>query len=89
MPINIYNQTNFENIDYLCDGIWDLPIQIIALENWLRTNGILLSKSSYVADIGFNIRKDATGGGDVINSASMKIMSDIGMNIFLSEYPTD
>ena len=89
MPINIYNQTNFENIDYLCDGIWDLPIQIIALENWLRTNGILLSKSSYVADIGFNIRKDATGGGAVINSASMKIMSDIGMNIFLSEYPTD
>ncbi|MBK9719765.1 MAG: hypothetical protein IPO85_20060 [Saprospiraceae bacterium] len=87
MPINIYNQTNNEKLDWLCDDVWDLPNQIHTLEKWLRTKGISLPKSSYVADIGFAIRKDATGGGAVLNSETMKIMSDIGMDIFLSEYP--
>nr|WP_319509618.1 hypothetical protein [uncultured Draconibacterium sp.] len=87
MPINIYNQTTNEKLEWLCDDIWDLPNQIDTLEKWLRTKGTLLPKSSYVADIGFDIRKDATGGGAVINSESMKIMGDIGMDIFLSEYP--
>jgi hypothetical protein len=87
MPINIYNQTNFEKLDLLCDDVWDLPNQIGTLEKWVKTKGILLPKSSYVADIGFDIRKDATGGGAVLNSETMKIMSEIGMDIFLSEYP--
>ena len=87
MPINIYNQTNHEKLDWLCDDVWDLPNQIATLEKWVKTKGILLSKSSYVADIGFDIRKDASGGGAVLNSETMKIMSDIGMDIFLSEYP--
>jgi len=87
MPINIYNQTNNEKLEWLCDNVWDLPNQIDTLEKWLRTKGVLFPKSSYVADIGFDIRKDVTGGGAVINSDSMKIMSDIGMDIFLSEYP--
>jgi len=87
MPINIYNQTNNEKLDWLCDDVWDLPNQINTLEKWLRTKGFSLPKSSYVADIGFDIRKDATGGGAVLNSETMKIMSDIGMDIFLSEYP--
>jgi len=87
MPINIFNQTNYERLDWLCDDIWDLPNQIESLEKWLRTKGIKLPHSSYVADIAFDIRKDASGGGAVLNSESMKIMGDIGMNIFLSEYP--
>lgn len=87
MPINIYNQTNYEKLDWLCDDVWDLPSQIDILDKWLRKEGVLLPKSSYVADIGFDIRKDANGGGAVISSESMKIMSDIGMDIFLSEYP--
>lgn len=87
MPINIYNQTTYEKLDVLCDDIWDLPNQIDALEKWLKTKGILLPRSSYVADIGFDIRKEANGGGAVINSKSMQIMGDIGMDIFLSEYP--
>lgn len=87
MPINIYNQTSNEKIDWLCDDVWDLPNQIDTLEKWLRTKGASLPKSSYVADIGFDIQKDSSGGGAVINSESMKIMSDIGMDIFLSEYP--
>ena len=87
MPINIYNQTNNEKLDWLCDDVWDLPNQIDTLEKWVKTKGILLPKSSYVADIGFDIRKDATGGGAVLNSETMQIMGDIGIDIFLSEYP--
>jgi len=87
MPINIYNRTSDEQLDWLCDDVWDLPNQIDTLEKWLKSKGANFAKSSYVADIGFNIRKEATGGGAVLSSESMKIMGDIGMDIFLSEYP--
>ncbi len=87
MPISIYNRSNHEKLDWLCDDVWDLPNQIDKLEKWVKTKGVSLPKSSYVADIGFDIRKDASGGGAVLNSETMKIMSDIGMDIFLSEYP--
>jgi len=86
MPINIYKD-DYDRIDYLCEDIWDLPSQIKSLEEWLKTKGILLPKDSYVADIGFDIRKDAAGGGAVLNSESMKIMGKIGMDIYFSEYP--
>lgn len=88
MPINIYNQENNERLEWLCEDVWDLPNQIDTLEKWLTTKGIKLPKDSYVADIGFDIRKEATGGGAVLTSKSMKIMGDIGMDIFFSEYPT-
>ena len=88
MPIDIYNYIDSEKIDWLCDDTWELPDQIDALENWLKLKGINLPKGEYVADIGFDIRKDATGGGGVLSSASMKIMGEIGMNIYFSEYPT-
>ncbi|HEY5916376.1 MAG TPA: hypothetical protein VIU13_03210 [Chryseolinea sp.] len=42
--------------------------------------------NKYVADVGFAIRKDASGGGAVLNSESMKILGDIGMDIYFSEY---
>lgn len=87
MPISIYNQANHEKLDWFCDDVWDLPNQIDTLEKWVKTKGVSLPKSSYVADIGFDVRKDASGGGAVLNSETMKIMSDIGMDIFLSEYP--
>jgi len=41
-----------------------------------------------VADIGFDIKKDAIGGGGVLNSKSMKIMGEIGMDVYFSEYPS-
>ncbi len=87
MPVNIYNEVNYESIDSLCDDVWDLPNQIDALENWLRIKGKNLSKGNYVADIGFDIRKNASGGGGIINAESMKIMGEIGMNVYFSEYP--
>lgn len=47
-----------------------------------------LEPNKYVADIGFDIRKDATGGGGVLNSESMAIMRKIGMDVYFSEYPS-
>ncbi|TXK74466.1 hypothetical protein [Mesonia sp. K4-1] len=88
MPINIYIEESGEKLDWLCDEHWDLPTQIDALETWLKNKGKSLAPSKYVADIGFNIRKDATGGGGVLNSESMAIMGKIGMNVYFSEYPS-
>jgi len=88
MPINIYKETDREELEYLCEEIWDLPTQIDTLETWLISKGKTLETSNYVADIGFDIRKDATGGGAVLNSKSMAIMGKIGMDIFFSEYPS-
>tara|TARA_R110001592_G_scaffold9723_1_gene51428 strand:+ start:64 stop:333 length:270 start_codon:yes stop_codon:yes gene_type:complete len=88
MPINIYIQETFEKVDWLCDEVWDLPTQINALENWLMNKEKDLEPGKYVADIGFDIRKDGSGGGGVLNSNSMSIMGKIGMDIYFSEYPT-
>lgn len=86
MPINIYIEETREKIEWLCDGIWDLPTQIDILETWISSKGIKLKPGKYVADIGFDIRKNANGGGGILNSRSMKIMGEIGMDIYFSEY---
>jgi hypothetical protein len=88
MPVNIYIQETFEKVDWLCEGIWDLPTQIDALETWLDKKGKDLVPNEYVADIGFDIRKDAAGGGGVLNSKSMEIMGRIGMDVYFSEHPS-
>ncbi len=88
MPINIYKADTGEKIDYLCKDIWDLPNQIYLLETWLNKKGKHLKPDKYVADIGFDIRKDASGGGAVLSSKSMEIMGKIKMDIYLSEYPS-
>jgi hypothetical protein len=88
MPIKIYIEETGEKLDWLCDDIWDLPNQIEALEAWLDKKGKNLNPNKYVADIGFDIRKDATGGGGVLKSNAMKIMATIGMDVYFSEYPS-
>ena len=87
MPINIYEAGSYKNIAYISNDHWELPIQMEELEKWLNTIGSELSKGKYVADIAFDIRKDATGGGAVINSYMINALSKIGMEIYLSEYP--
>lgn len=88
MPIKIYIEETFEKVDWLCEGTWDLPTQIDTLETWLRNKGKNLKPGRYVADIGFDIQKDSAGGGGVLNSKSMAIMGEIGMDVYFSEYPT-
>ncbi len=88
MPITISNDNN-ERIDYLCSDIWDLPTQMWELEKWLEVEGNKLKKDKYVADIGFEMRSDASGGGTVLNSNMITILNSIGMEIYFSEYPTE
>ena len=88
MPINIYREKNSERLAWLCDESWDLTQQISELEIWLEKTGKDLPVGKYVADIGFGVRKDANGGGGVISNNLMMIMNKIGMEIYLSEYPT-
>lgn len=87
MPINIYNSDSSERIDWICDGDWELPSQIEELSVWLKKNCDQIKPANYVADIGFDIRSNACGGGAVLSVESMRIMSDLGMKLFLSEYP--
>jgi len=89
MPINIYNNDNSERLEWLCDGDWELPSQIEALEVWLSKNQKVVQPGNYVADIGFDIRKDACGGGAILSTQSMASMVAIGMELYLSEYPTE
>lgn len=86
MPINIYVEDTRESIAWLCEEDWDLPSQLNALEAWLMAKGKSLMPRDYVADIGFAIRKEATGGGGVLSSQSMAIMGAIGMAVYFSEY---
>lgn len=87
MPINISENELEEKVAWLCDDDWGLPPQIYEHEQWLKTNISTLSKSEYIADIGYRTNKDASGGGGVITTNLMQLSASIGMEIWLSEYP--
>ena len=93
MPINIIDYSDVKegekgkSLPGLCDGEWEMPAQIEALEKWLIENQSKLTKGSYVADIGFSPRPGAAGGGAVLTTQAMEIMTSIGMDLYLSEYP--
>jgi len=93
MPVNIYRVTpegqKNERIAWLCDDNWRLPDQAEALETWLAENRATLKPDEYVADIGFMPRDGALGGGAAISPEMMRTMADLGMSLFLSEYPGD
>lgn len=88
MPVHIYDdkEGNFETIGECSLGEWDLATQVDDLKRWLRANRETISKGKYVADIGFTVRQDATGGGAVISIELIHILHDLGMAIYLSEY---
>jgi hypothetical protein len=93
MPVSIYRVTSEdqknEDIAWLCDDNWRLPDQAEALERWLADNHTSLKPDEYVADIGFTSREDASGGGAAISPEMMRIMADLGMSLYLSEYQGD
>ena len=62
-------------------------MQISELEEWLKSEGKSLSKGDYVADVGFQWCRDAGGGGSALSPESMKVMGELGISLFLSEYP--
>jgi hypothetical protein len=87
MPIKICSEGLRDEVAWLCDNCWRLPDQVTALEEWLDAHKTTLKKGRYVADIGFSTRVDAAGGGAAISSEMMRTMVDLGISLFLSEYP--
>lgn len=91
MPVNIYRvateDQQHERIAWLCDGNWRLPDQAEALKFWLTEHSSSLEPGVYIADIGFAPREDALGGGAAISPEMLRTMADLGMSLFLSEYP--
>ena len=91
MPVNIYRANPMgqrtEKIAWLCDGNWRLPDQAEALAAWLSESGASLKPDRYIADIGFTPREDALGGGAAFSPEMMRTMADLGIALFLSEYP--
>ena len=91
MPVNIYRVPSegqkHEPIAWLCDGEWLLCPQIEALSAWLEQTGAALPAAQYVADVGFQWRHNASAGGPRLEPPAMRRMADIGMSLFLSEYP--
>jgi hypothetical protein len=47
-----------------------------------------VKRGRYIVDIGFEVRADAGGGGAALSPDLMRTMADLGMSLFLSEYPT-
>ncbi len=87
MPINVYqDDEEHTKIAWLCDDSWSLPTQLDALENWLSEKKETLPDGKKIADIGFTIRSDASGGGAVFESESMKIFAEENLDIYFSEY---
>ena len=89
MPIKIASDADGTSTEvaWLCDDDWRLPSQISALEGWLGGDGARLPKGTYTADIGFAPRPDAGGGGGAITLEMMRRMTELGMTLYLSEYP--
>ncbi len=87
MPISIYSEDSSASIAVICEDEWELPSQIDFLEKWLEENQFKLPPGKYIADVGFDIRRDACGGGAALSSESMSIMAKLGIDLYLSEYP--
>ena len=91
MPLRIYQITPGDqdnaSIARLCDDEYLLWAQMDALAEWLGQSGAELPPAEYVANIAFCWRRNAATGGPVISAATMRRMADIGMSLYLSEYP--
>ena len=64
----------------------DLPSQIAGLEDWLRANREKLTPQRWIVDIGFSVRREASGGGAALSSEAMRIMADLEIELWFSEY---
>lgn len=89
MPIRIDNDSGEspERIEWLCDDVWELPELFEAFESWVLSNANKLQPGKYSADIGFSPRENALGGGGYLSPKALKLMANIGMALYLSEYP--
>ena len=89
MPVNVFDEKRNETIDFLFEDDWGLPSQIYEFEEWLTENIGKFRNGNYCADIGYVKNEEAGGGGGVVTLKLMKMLTSIGMEIWLSEYPSD
>lgn len=76
-----------ENYVLLGPNEWDLRAQVALLAEWLQEkDGKLVAADGWIADIGFNVRVDASGGGPIITSEIMSLCLRNNVEIYLSEY---
>ena len=76
-----------DNYLKLGDDLWDLPSLFALFESWLHENSEALEQGEgWVADIGFNPRVGACGGGPIISILVMEKCLRLKMAIHLSEY---
>ena len=87
MPINIYRHSDGHTKALLCDDIWGLPDQLFQLENWLKDHISTLDGSKHIADIGFRVRIDGSGGGGTLETEIMQLLIKGNIDIYFSEYP--
>lgn len=74
----------------LCPSSWDLRILIESLQVWLDSQPTHFAESvtgSWIADVGFAPRSEATGGGPILSLQLMKQCLCYNLEIYLSEYP--
>ena len=78
----------FVNFEVVAGYEWRLREQVEALEDWLQKNSHKLDpRFRWVADIGFEPRKGAMGGGPPLTLNLMKHCLNANLEIYLSEYP--
>lgn len=86
MPTHIYSNHNWaEQIGSLSHDSWGIYDQLDALKIWLAEHPDL-PPGNYMADIGFMISPGATGGGAVLEPDMMRMLADLGMSLYFSEY---
>jgi hypothetical protein len=73
-------------VAWLCGEEWELGRQVDALQEWLSASGRAMRAAEYVANIGFQWRRDAGTGDPVLEPSAMRIAADIGLSIYFSEY---
>jgi hypothetical protein len=78
----------FVNFEVIAGDKWELREQVEAFEDWLQNNSHKLDPQfRWVADIGFQPRKGAMGGGPPLTLNLMKHCFNANLKIYLSEYP--
>ena len=79
-----------ENYQLIGEGQWDLQALVEMFSEWLLENdGRLETADGWIADIGFNARRVASGGGPIIGTELMNLCLRNHVEIYLSEYGLD
>lgn len=86
MPINIYEETSLKQLAYLAENNWELPFLLCEFEKWIMMHSSDLPKLKIIADFGFSVRSEASGGGGIINAEILGKAAEANIDFYFSEY---